>query len=109
PMTDRTDTSISSPIMMLWLDLRVRTNISVHLPLCRLGDQRSSPNVSSASIVPPPGERGPDASNYATTGKTSSDQHHSALATSPATSALRKRFTLVSRTVHASQIPAPAP
>ena len=27
PMIARTDTSISSPIMMLWLDFRVRTSI----------------------------------------------------------------------------------
>src|SRR5207253_7056552 len=27
PITDRTDTSMSSPIMMLWLDFRVRTSI----------------------------------------------------------------------------------
>ena len=33
PTTESTDTSMSSPIMMLWLDLRVRTSIRVHLPL----------------------------------------------------------------------------
>ena len=27
PMIDSTDTSMSSPIMMLWLDLRVRTSM----------------------------------------------------------------------------------
>ena len=33
PMIAKTETSISSPIMMLWLDFRVRTSICASLPV----------------------------------------------------------------------------
>src|SRR5712692_7177886 len=48
PITDRTDTSMSSPIMMLWLDFRVRTSIFGVPPCCyRLG--RESTKASPAA------------------------------------------------------------
>src|SRR5919205_3271479 len=42
PVTDRTETSMSSPIMMLWLDLRVRTSMTMpsrRIPCGRLACQ----------------------------------------------------------------------
>src|SRR4029450_298001 len=43
PMTDSTETSMSSPIMMLWFDLRVRTNIRGAPPCCRRKPHERAP------------------------------------------------------------------
>jgi len=50
PITESTETSISSPIMMLWLDLRVRTSMWLHLPVCR-ALHGASELADAASIV----------------------------------------------------------
>src|ERR1035441_1913514 len=104
PVTESTDTSISSPIMMLWLDLRVRTSIWVHLPLCRLATPARAPTAGDPSIVTGPGERDPARSRPS---RAPRRRRLRTAAVGPA--AHRAPFPLVSRTVDAPEIPAPAP
>src|SRR5271157_2719577 len=56
PITDSTETSISSPIMMLWLDLRVRTSIGCTFLVADWRPARS-PTAGRPSIELLPGER----------------------------------------------------
>src|SRR3979409_2189271 len=54
PITDRTETSMSSPPLMPWLDLRVRTSISVPFLFANTATGARPPkDADQASIVPP--------------------------------------------------------
>src|SRR6202035_4722620 len=105
PMTDRTDTSTSSPIMMLWLDLRVKTSIrftflfgrqSAARPPDRRFAKHSERTGGKRTRLPEAGRRQGRAT-----------RRHAVL---PFVAAARGVCdALVSRAVHASEIPAPEP
>src|SRR5271163_1205204 len=105
PMTDSTETSISSPIMMLWLDLRVKTSILGAPSSLPMATRRDPKPPEGASINPGPGE------SYAKL----PNSIHPMLQRRPspqprgATSRAARALALVSRTVHAPEISAPAP
>ena len=56
PITESTDTSTSSPIMMLWLDLRVRTSIGCTLLVSHghKGEIAPAPPYAKHSVPVPP-------------------------------------------------------
>src|SRR5271167_1886952 len=60
PITDNTEISMSSPIMMLWFDLRVRTSNLEHPSSLPTRRPVRAPDTGLASIDTGPGERLPE-------------------------------------------------
>src|ERR1700730_5261226 len=105
PMTDRTDTSTSSPIMMLWLDLRVKTSIRFTFLF-----GRHSPAWPPDRRFAKHSERTGGKRTWLTAAGSRQRRATRRQAVLPFVAAARGgRDALVSRAVHASEIPAPEP